>query len=96
VAPRGRILLVLGFAIRDGKIVEIDVVADPERLGPPRDKARHDLELADRPTVETNSLESRFGRCGVRHGVRDAADQESKYHAHDNGYEESLNKIPRG
>jgi RNA polymerase sigma factor (sigma-70 family) len=32
VAPRGRLLLVLGFTIRDGKIVEIDVFADPERL----------------------------------------------------------------
>jgi RNA polymerase sigma factor (sigma-70 family) len=32
VAPRGRLLLVLGFTIRDGKIVEIDVVADPARL----------------------------------------------------------------
>ncbi len=32
VAPRGRLLLVLGFAISGGKIVEIDVIADPERL----------------------------------------------------------------
>ena len=32
VAPRGRLLMVLGFAISGGKIVEIDVVAGPERL----------------------------------------------------------------
>jgi hypothetical protein len=32
VAPRGRLLLVLGFTITRGKIVEIDVVADPERI----------------------------------------------------------------
>jgi RNA polymerase sigma-70 factor, ECF subfamily len=33
VAPRGRLLLVLGFTIANAKIVEIDAVADPERLG---------------------------------------------------------------
>jgi RNA polymerase sigma factor (sigma-70 family) len=33
VAPRGRLLLVLGFTIKRGKITEIDVVADPARLG---------------------------------------------------------------
>ena len=32
VTPRGRLLIVLDFKIRDGKIVEIDAVADPERL----------------------------------------------------------------
>lgn len=32
VAPRGRLLLVLGITIANGKIVEIDTVADPERL----------------------------------------------------------------
>jgi len=32
VAPRGRLLMVLAFTIARGKIVEIDVVADPERL----------------------------------------------------------------
>lgn len=32
VAPRGRLLLVLGFTITQGKIVAIDVVADPARL----------------------------------------------------------------
>jgi RNA polymerase sigma factor (sigma-70 family) len=32
VAPRGRLLLVLGFTIRGGKIVEIDAIADPDRL----------------------------------------------------------------
>jgi RNA polymerase sigma-70 factor (ECF subfamily) len=31
-APRGRLLVVLGLTIRRGKIVEIDVVADPGRL----------------------------------------------------------------
>ena len=38
VAPRGRLMMVLDFTIRDGKIVAIDVIADPERLG--------ELELA--------------------------------------------------
>jgi|SRR5215510_10280590 len=33
VAPRGRLLLVLDFTIANGKIVAIDVVGDPERLG---------------------------------------------------------------
>jgi RNA polymerase sigma-70 factor, ECF subfamily len=33
VAPGGRLLMVLKFAIRGGKIVEVDAVADPERLG---------------------------------------------------------------
>jgi RNA polymerase sigma factor (sigma-70 family) len=33
VAPRGRLLMVLQFTIVDGKIAEIDAVADPERLG---------------------------------------------------------------
>ncbi len=32
VAPRGRLLAVLGFTIRGGKIVEIDAIADPTRL----------------------------------------------------------------
>ena len=32
VAPRGRLFRVLSFTITSGKIVEIDVVADPERL----------------------------------------------------------------
>ncbi len=32
VAPRGRLLLVLGITIANGKIVEIDAVADPDRL----------------------------------------------------------------
>jgi hypothetical protein len=32
VAPRGRLLLVLDLTITDGKIVAIDVVADPTRL----------------------------------------------------------------
>jgi RNA polymerase sigma-70 factor (ECF subfamily) len=38
VAPRGRLMMVLRFTITGGKIVEIDAVAEPERL-------RH-LELA--------------------------------------------------
>jgi RNA polymerase sigma factor (sigma-70 family) len=33
VAPRGRLLMVLGFEIKGGKIAEIDAIADPERLG---------------------------------------------------------------
>jgi hypothetical protein len=32
VAPRGRLLMVLDFTVRRGKIVEIDAIADPERL----------------------------------------------------------------
>lgn len=32
VAPRGRLLMVLRFRIRDGKIVDIDAIADPTRL----------------------------------------------------------------
>jgi RNA polymerase sigma factor (sigma-70 family) len=41
VAPRGRLLVVLGFTIKGGKIVEIDAIADPERL------SRLDLDLLD-------------------------------------------------
>ena len=41
VAPRGRLLAVLGFTVRGGKIVEIDAIADPARLG------RLDLALLD-------------------------------------------------
>jgi hypothetical protein len=33
VAPQGRHLMVLRFTIVSGRIVEIDSVADPERLG---------------------------------------------------------------
>ena len=32
VIPRGRPFSVMGFTVRDGQIVEIDVIADPERL----------------------------------------------------------------
>ncbi len=32
VAPRGRLLMVLRFTIANGKIIEIEAVADPERL----------------------------------------------------------------
>jgi RNA polymerase sigma-70 factor (ECF subfamily) len=32
VAPQGRLLMVLDFTIRDGKIVTIDAIADPERV----------------------------------------------------------------
>jgi RNA polymerase sigma factor (sigma-70 family) len=32
VAPRGRLLMVLRFTMREGRISEINVVADPERL----------------------------------------------------------------
>ena len=41
VAPRGRPFAVMGFTIRGGKIVEIDVLADPERL------SRLDLAVLD-------------------------------------------------
>jgi RNA polymerase sigma-70 factor (ECF subfamily) len=33
MAPRGRLFLVLSFTITDGRITEVDVIADPERLG---------------------------------------------------------------
>jgi RNA polymerase sigma-70 factor (ECF subfamily) len=32
VIPRGRPISVMGFTVRDGKIVEIDAITDPERL----------------------------------------------------------------
>jgi RNA polymerase sigma factor (sigma-70 family) len=41
VAPRGRPFAVMGFTVRRGKIVEIDVLADPARLG------RLDLTVLD-------------------------------------------------
>ena len=41
VAPRGRLLMVLGFTIKGGKIAEIDAIADPDRL------RRLDLALLD-------------------------------------------------
>jgi RNA polymerase sigma-70 factor (ECF subfamily) len=33
VAPRGRLFAVMAFTVTDGKVVEIDVLADPSRLG---------------------------------------------------------------
>src|SRR5918995_723170 len=41
VAPHGRPFAVMGFTVRRGKIAEIDVLADPERLG------RLDLAILD-------------------------------------------------
>ena len=41
VAPRGRLLMVLSFTISGGKIVEIDAIADPERV------SQLDLALLD-------------------------------------------------
>jgi RNA polymerase sigma factor (sigma-70 family) len=32
VAPRGRLVSIMAFTVRDGRIVEIDSLADPERL----------------------------------------------------------------
>jgi hypothetical protein len=32
IVPRGRLMLVLRFAIRDGKITAIDAIADPAQL----------------------------------------------------------------
>jgi RNA polymerase sigma-70 factor (ECF subfamily) len=32
VAPRGRLFVVVGLTVRRGKIVEIDIIADPDRL----------------------------------------------------------------
>ncbi len=32
MAPRGRLYLVLAFTIVDGKITEIDVIAEPDRV----------------------------------------------------------------
>ena len=31
--PDGRLFSVMGFTIAGGKVVEIDILADPERLG---------------------------------------------------------------
>jgi RNA polymerase sigma-70 factor (ECF subfamily) len=33
MAPHGRLFLVLRFTIADGRITEIDVIADPDHLG---------------------------------------------------------------
>jgi RNA polymerase sigma-70 factor (ECF subfamily) len=33
VAPAGKPVAVVGFTVTDGRIVEIDVIADPEKLG---------------------------------------------------------------
>jgi hypothetical protein len=33
VAPGGRLLLALGLTIKDDQIIEMDVIADPARLG---------------------------------------------------------------
>jgi hypothetical protein len=41
VAPEGRPFAVMGFTVVDGRIVEIDALADPERLG------RLDLTVLD-------------------------------------------------
>jgi hypothetical protein len=41
VAPRGRLLMVLGFTISGGKIVEIDAIGDPGRI------SQLDLSLLD-------------------------------------------------
>jgi RNA polymerase sigma factor (sigma-70 family) len=41
VAPHGRPFSVMGFTVRDGRIVEIDILADPERL------RRLDLAILD-------------------------------------------------
>ena len=41
MVPEGQLFSVMGFTVRHGKIVEIDILADPERL-------RHlDLALPD-------------------------------------------------
>jgi hypothetical protein len=32
VAPRGKLLMVLAFTIADGRVVEIEAIAEPERL----------------------------------------------------------------
>lgn len=41
MAPRGRLVVVLDFTIRDDKITKIDVVGDPARL------AAFDLAMLD-------------------------------------------------
>ena len=33
IAADGRLISVMAFTVRDGKIVEIDALTDPERLG---------------------------------------------------------------
>jgi RNA polymerase sigma-70 factor, ECF subfamily len=43
VAPRGRVLSVMGFTVTNGKIVQIDALLDPERLA--------QLDLGSRPVL---------------------------------------------
>jgi RNA polymerase sigma-70 factor (ECF subfamily) len=40
--PDGRVLSVIGFTIADGKVVEMDILADPDRL------SRLDLSAIER------------------------------------------------
>src|SRR5918993_1210375 len=49
VAPRGRPFAVMGFTVRRGKIVEIDVLADPARLRQLDLAILDDLRSAPRP-----------------------------------------------
>ena len=63
VAPRGRLFRVLHFTLTRGKIVQIDVVADPARL--------HQLDLAvlndqtSQPTLRLGSASGVPGRSGT-------------------------------
>ena len=41
--PDGRVLSVIGFTVADGKVVEMDILADPDRLG------RLDLSAIEAP-----------------------------------------------
>jgi RNA polymerase sigma factor (sigma-70 family) len=56
--PDGRLFSVLGFTIAGGKIVEIDILADPERL------SRLDLSALDRAEQRSPQSRSSPGRQG--------------------------------
>jgi hypothetical protein len=58
VAPRGRLLMVLGFTIARGKIVEIDAIADPARL------RQLDLAILDDRSARSRSGVRRRGEAG--------------------------------
>jgi hypothetical protein len=62
VAPRGRLLIVLDFEIRRGKIFEIDVIADPARL--------RQVELAVLDTDHERGTEDALASASVRTGYR--------------------------
>ena len=59
VAPRGRLLMVLDFTIRDGKIVAIDAIADPAASAPARPGAAPGLTSREESRSRGVERESR-------------------------------------